>query len=191
MQTSVKTKESTDTEIALKDYKMEWDLAQLKADALLQEVEGQLALRVVYWFIRTHGDLLQRVITGDISTSSSPQQTTHSSGNSKQTHTASSLNSGGNVGTNHVAHAGNSVSNAKAKNDAGSKSGTKKSESKSSKVISSYGAKINLNLIKVAPRICTYFKPLNVIHDFHYVNKYRIFDEVKRKQGSKVPSKSM
>ena len=178
MQTSDKMEESLDTQIALRDYKMEWDLAQLKADALLQEVEGQLALRVVYWFIITHGDLLQRVITGDVSANASPEQTTHSLVNSNHMPATTSINSGGNAGANHVGHSGDSDGNAKVKNAASSTTGRKKPESRSSAISSSYGAKINLSLIKVAPRICTYFKPVNVIHEFHYVNKYRIFDEV-------------
>lgn len=38
--------------------------------------------------------------------------------------------------------------------------------------------KINMKLLKMVPKIRTSFTSVNIIHDFHYVNKYRTFDEV-------------
>jgi len=51
------------------------DVAELKADLLLSEVEGQLALRLVYYFLITHGDMLEDVVTGRIQTPRDNQDT--------------------------------------------------------------------------------------------------------------------
>lgn len=119
------------------DFAMECDISHLKADFLMENVEGQIALRAMYWFILSHGTMLQTVITGT-------------------------------------------------RNKEGVKSGKihppVKSKDKTPSVPNSKSMpeviKLNMNLLKIAPRIRTHFTNVNIIHDFHYVNKYRTFDEV-------------
>lgn len=88
------------------EYVLEWERANLKADFLLEEAEGQLSLRVIYWWLVTHGEVVEQAITGE-------------------------------------------------------------------------GKKGKGEGLKIEPRIRTKLKEVNIIHDFHYVNRYRTFDQVK------------
>lgn len=90
------------------DYTLEWDRCQVKADCVLWEEEGQLALKVVYWFLISHSQVLEKAIM----------------------------------------------------------------EGMLSKKM------VRPADLKIAPSIRTSFKIINVIHDFHYANKSRTFDQV-------------
>lgn len=119
------------------DFALGFDMSQLKADFLMESVEGQLALRVIYWFILSHQVMLENIITGSVN---------H---NKKQ--------------------GGKSQPPSKAKQVA-----PLITQSKSLPEI----AKLYTTLLKIVPRIRTNFGPTNIIHDFHFVNKLRTFDEV-------------
>lgn len=105
-------------------------------------IVGQLALRVMYWFILSHGSMLQSVITG--------------TGNANK-----DLRSGG--GKMHPP----------IKTDMKDKTPSVPNSKSMPQVI-----RLNMNILKIVPKIRTSFTPVNIIHDFHYVNKYRTFDEV-------------
>ncbi len=89
-----------------KEFTISNDIAELKADLLLEEAEGQLSLRVLYWFLVTHGDVLEEIVSREVQSQSQ-------------------------------------------------------------------------SLPKIVPRIRTYVQHTNSVHEFHYVNKARTFDEVR------------
>lgn len=134
------------------DFFMTNDISSLKADFLLEEIEGQLSLRVAYWFLVTHGDMLQNVIINGLGQLESMTSLT------KNTFQESSSRSDGTPTV--------------------FKQDFKTSSLKQDATTASGSNKLDLSTLKVAPRIRTYLKPVNTIHEFHYVNKYRTFDEV-------------
>jgi len=132
------------------DFFMTNDISSLKADFLLEDTEGQLSLRVAYWFLLTHGDMLQNVIInglGQLEPTSVNKNTFQESSSGEVAPTVF-------------------------KQDLGSSAN--KHESSSTTGLN----KLDLSTLKVAPRIRTYLKPVNTVHEFHYANKYRTFDEI-------------
>lgn len=140
------------------EYSLEWETSNLKADFLLEEVEGQLSLRVVYWFLITHGDVVEDAITGEIGGSSKSGATSNGIQQCNPKLTSVTMNDA-------------AVSDS-TKKHGDAQQMTKLSGHESGDVDS------KAKVIKIAPRIRTSLKSINFIHDFHYVNRYRTFDEV-------------
>lgn len=136
----------------LLEFQLDSEIASLKADFLLEEVEGQLALRIAYWFLITHGDVIEDSITGEVKTGTG----------------AGSKSNDGKAGNKNAKQTENSAtgSDVKPRNDSKHDPGSTKQASGDSKSL------------KISPGIRTSMKSVNFIHDFHYVNRYRTFDEV-------------
>ncbi|CAG7815085.1 unnamed protein product [Allacma fusca] len=181
MQTLTKTQEHLQDSAEYEDdHAMLWDIANLKADFLLEEVEGQLALKIVYKFIFTHGDLLQKIITGD-SNSASNIKKNHAKASSTKPPVSANQSNVNSIPPAVTTGGASSVHSSQPQQKPDIKSvSTQKESSSSIKNSASFAqvAKLNFNLLKIAPRIRTYFKPSNIIHDFHFVNSYRLYDEI-------------
>jgi len=148
--TKAQDSESLGNEDLDSDFALEWDISQLKADFVMEFVEGQLAMRVVYWFLYTHKDMLENVLSGE------PSQQSFGNYESKKKRITE-----------------------KTRHPYGQESSQTTFSGASSGNLTMYqAAKASTNILKIAPRIRTTLKPANVVHDFHYVNKYRTFDEV-------------
>lgn len=139
------------------EYQLENEMSNLKADFLLEEVEGQLSLRMVYWFLITHGDVVEDAITGKMD------------GVSGKDAVANRLKSKATSSTQEFNQSVQTLGGATGKQQKSTQKGGDSKGDGQSKVL------------KIAPRIRTSLKNVNFIHDFHYVNRYRTFDEVKTK----------
>ncbi len=142
------------------EFQLENEMSNLKADFLLEEVEGQLSLRMVYWFLITHGDVVEDAITGKMDGVSGKDAVANGL---KSKATSSTLESQVNQ---NVQPSGGGATDKQQKSR--QKGGDSKGDGQS-------------KVLKIAPRIRTSLKNVNFIHDFHFVNRYRTFDEVKTK----------
>jgi hypothetical protein len=156
--------ESLGSEELDSDFALEWDISHLKADFLMELLEGQLAMRVVYWFLYTHKDMLENVLCGD---------TSHDSHHSRHISHLRTKTLHEKSGHHHETSFTESPHN----NATHQTSTATTSKMQPSMYLTS---KTTNKLLKIAPRIRTTIKSVNVIHDFHYVNKYRTFDEVRK-----------
>ncbi|CAL8098796.1 unnamed protein product [Orchesella dallaii] len=137
------------------DYALDWEMSNLKSDFLLEEVEGQLSLRILYWFIITHGDVVEDAITGEIGGKSTIASAVANGVQSKDTH--------------------QTKLDIQVKNDDGSVNlGIRTAQDKTGEGNTDGKSRV----LKIAPRIRTSLKNINIIHDFHYINRYRTFDEI-------------
>ena len=164
MQTHAKTKETLSNESSeyLEDYAMDWDMANLKADFLLEDVEGQLALRIVYWFIMTHGDMLQNLVGGNVNSFVAP----HVQSNSSST-TATTTHPGNSSSANMSSPNQSTLPNVESKQSTSDHKNTGTTDNTNPASFQQL-AKLSINLLKIAPRIRTYNKPQNVINKANY-----------------------
>lgn len=139
------------------EFQLENEMSNLKADFLLEEVEGQLSLKMVYWFLITHGDVVEDAITGKMDSVSGKDSVANGLKNKA---TGSSQDSQ----VNQKIQTSGGATNKQQKS--AKQGGDSKGDGQS-------------KVLKIAPRIRTSLKNVNFIHDFHYVNRYRTFDEVK------------
>lgn len=136
------------------EYTLDWETSALKTDFLLEEVEGQLSLRIVYWFLVTHGDVVEDSITGNIGIDSPNPEEASANGFQKKALVNPDPNNAPNTGQTKVVV-----------------------EEKVDRPHRATGERM-LRTLKIAPQIRTSFKNVNTIYYFHYVNRYRTFDEV-------------
>jgi len=130
------------------------DLADLKANFLLEELEGQIALRSVYWFLLTYGDSLQEALQ---STSTDRKYAVFTGESSKPIA----------VERKEVTGAGQAQMHSSKVAPTLQKSPQPQSEHNSV-----------LNSLRSSPWTKTYHKVPSTVHGFHFVNKHRTFDEV-------------
>jgi hypothetical protein len=143
------------------EYAMESEMSTLKTDFLLEDVEGQLSLRLVYWFLVTHGDVVEDSITGEIGGDSEENASTMN-GDPSKGKAATVVTVLNRPTTSMQPNAG-----------AGDMTTSKRNDNTKSVTLER-----KTRVLKIAPRIRTSLKSLNIIHDFHYINRYRTFDEI-------------
>lgn len=136
----------------LTEFYLTDDLAGLKANFLLEEPEGQLALRNIYWFLVTHGEVLEDHLTSNSSnygifSGGKDLVPIHRDSHPHKAHAHSSKVAPAPAPASQIPNQSNSAPHS----------------------------------LKISPWTRTYFKSPSTIHSFHFVNKYRTFDEVQLK----------